>query len=211
MLFDIGGTLVVENDPPSPVAALVPTLLANVVSDLTTLAGILRLGAATNTAVMTELDVRKLLAQVGIDHFFEVVVTSGDVGVAKPDPTLLLVAKDRLGINDASRILYVGDRPTDRQAALAAGAVRSERCGGIAQCGSALGESTVPRGSRSSSLTTTRSQFAHAGSAGTRVFLVGGSPRDGYGFSRDARYAARRSLVGVLLQSPQRMSPGSLS
>jgi hypothetical protein len=121
VLLDIGGTLVVENAPGTAVDSLVPVLLPNVAFDLGTLARTVRLGAATNTAVMTEAVVRELLARVGIGRFFDVVVTSFDVGAAKPDPTVLLVAMDRLGIIDASRVLYVGDRPTDREAAEAAG------------------------------------------------------------------------------------------
>ena len=121
VLVDIGGTIVAENPPSTPIDALVPQLLANVASDLVALGRSVRLGAATNTAVMTESDVRRLLALVDIDRFFEVVVTSHDVGAAKPDPAVLVVAKNRLGIVDPSRILYVGDRTTDREAAFAAG------------------------------------------------------------------------------------------
>lgn len=121
ILVDIGGTIVVENPPSTPVDALVPQLRVNVAADLSTLATSVRLGAATNTAVMTESDVRQLLALVDIDRFLEVVVTSHDVGAAKPDPSVLLVAMSKLGIVDASRILYVGDRATDREAALRAG------------------------------------------------------------------------------------------
>jgi len=121
VLVDIGGTIVAENPPSTPVDSLVPQLLANVASDLVALSRSVRLGAATNTAVMTESDVRRLLALVDIDRFFEVVVTSHDVGAAKPDPAVLLVAKNRLGIVDPSRILYVGDLMTDCEAALAAG------------------------------------------------------------------------------------------
>jgi FMN phosphatase YigB (HAD superfamily) len=121
VLVDIGGTIVAESAPGTPVHALVPQLLANVSRDLLALSHSVRLGAATNTAVMAEVEVRRLLALVDVDRFFEVVVTSHDVGAAKPDPAVLLVAMDRLGIVDPSRVLYVGDRTTDREAALSAG------------------------------------------------------------------------------------------
>ena len=70
---------------------------------------------------MTEADVRALLADVGVDDLFEVLVTSVDVGAAKPDPPPLELALRRLGLDDPSRVLYVGDQPTDAAAAEAAG------------------------------------------------------------------------------------------
>lgn len=120
VLLDIGGTLVRENAPGTPIDQLMPTLLPRVLDDLTELSRTVRLGAATNTSVMNESIVRSLLAKVGIDHLLEVVVTSYDVGAAKPDPLVLLEANRRLGQVDPSRVLYVGDRSTDQDAAFAA-------------------------------------------------------------------------------------------
>ncbi len=121
MLFDIGGTIVTEADPATPVSALVPHLLPDVVEDLGTLAPHVRIGAVTNTATMGEADVRALLREAGVDGFFEVLVTSADVGRPKPDPATLLVALERLGGIDPERTCYVGDRVTDEEAARAAG------------------------------------------------------------------------------------------
>jgi FMN phosphatase YigB (HAD superfamily) len=121
ILFDIGGTLVAESPPGTAVHDLVTRLLPGVASDLGVLGRVVRLGAATNTALMSEANVRELLGQAGIEHFFEVLTTSSDVGVAKPDPTVLLVTMARMGLHEASRILYVGDRDIDREAATAAG------------------------------------------------------------------------------------------
>src|SRR6185503_19947756 len=50
----------------------------------------------------------------------EVVVTSQDVGAAKPDPRGLLEACRRLDV-DPARVLFVGDRAVDRDAAHRAG------------------------------------------------------------------------------------------
>jgi HAD superfamily hydrolase (TIGR01509 family) len=121
VVVDIGGTIVTEHPPGTPVQYLVPQLLTDVESDLLALSRAVRLAAATNTAVMSESDVRALLAQVNIDGYFEVIVTSHDVGAPKPDPAVLLVAMRRLGLTIPSRILYIGDRATDQQAAIAAG------------------------------------------------------------------------------------------
>jgi len=121
VVLDIGGTLVAEAPPGTPTAGLEVRCLPHVLDDLRVLARSVRLAAATNTAVMREADVRRLLAPSGLDDLLEVVVTSADVGSAKPDPMVLLVALDRLGGIAADRALYIGDQPTDAQAAAGAG------------------------------------------------------------------------------------------
>lgn len=120
VLLDVGGTLVQEAAPTAPVDRLVPRLLPAVREDIEWLASRYRLGAVTNTSVMTETDVRRLLDTVGVGRHLEVVVTSVDVGVAKPDPLPIQVALERLGVAAAAS-LYVGDRESDRIAATAAG------------------------------------------------------------------------------------------
>ncbi len=51
---------------------------------------------------------------------FACVVTSAEVGAAKPDPAVFLAALDRLGV-DPSRALHIGDEPGDEDGARAAG------------------------------------------------------------------------------------------
>ena len=121
VLFDIGGTLVSEAPPATPTSELVVEPLPGAIDTVAALAGRTRVGAVTNTAVMTEADVRALLEPCGLSALLEVVVTSFDVGVAKPDPRPLLVAMDRLGLDDPARVLYVGNAATDEQAARSAG------------------------------------------------------------------------------------------
>ena len=69
---------------------------------------------------MDEATVRALLAPLGIDELLEVVVTSSDIGAAKPDPRGVLEACRRLGVTP-DRALLIGDRPVDRDAAANAG------------------------------------------------------------------------------------------
>ncbi len=121
VLLDIGGTLVVEAPAGTAVAALIPRLLPRVAEDLTILAAELPLAAVTNTAVMSEADVRGLLDPVGINHLLAAVVTSSDVGSPKPDPATVFAALQRLGVTDPARAVLVGDLDTDRVAAEAAG------------------------------------------------------------------------------------------
>jgi len=120
VLFDIGDTLVRAAAPGTPVDELVAEPLPGVVRTLHALARSFRLGAVTDTAVMTEADVRTALAPTGLADLLEVVVTSHDVGAAKPDPRGLLVALERLGAR-AGHTLFVGDADADEGAARAAG------------------------------------------------------------------------------------------
>jgi nicotinate-nucleotide--dimethylbenzimidazole phosphoribosyltransferase len=120
VLLDIGGTLVAEAPPLTPVDALVAHPLPDVLETLQALAHDHLLAAVSDTAIMDEIAVRKLLAPVGIDSLLLAVVTSRDVGAAKPSPAGLEEALRRLGV-PAERALFVGDRDVDRDAARAAG------------------------------------------------------------------------------------------
>lgn len=130
VLLDIGGTLVDEAPPTTPTDELVVTLLPDVMADLHVLRRHVRLGAVTNTAVMTEADVRALLTPCGLSDLLEVVVTSVDVGVAKPDPRPVRGALDAMALAVPERVLYVGNAPTDRAAAVAAGVHYADVAGG---------------------------------------------------------------------------------
>jgi putative hydrolase of the HAD superfamily len=64
-----------------------------------------RLGVITNG----ELNQQKLkLERIGILDYFEVVVASGDVGFAKPDPRIFEIACEMTG-TDLNEMMYIGD------------------------------------------------------------------------------------------------------
>ena len=78
-----------------------------------------RLGVISNSR--SEDHLRALLARAGIADFFEVIVSSGTEGFAKPDPRLFARALARMQVA-ASDSFYVGDLPyRDAKAARAAG------------------------------------------------------------------------------------------
>ena len=120
VVFDVGGTLVAEAAPATPVGELVPVLRPRVAEDLAALAARYRLAAATNTAAMLGAEVHALLSRTAVGGLLEVVVSSCDVGAAKPDPTVLLAVLRHLGV-EPGRALYIGDRVTDGEAAAAGG------------------------------------------------------------------------------------------
>lgn len=122
VVFDIGGTLVAEAAATTPVDRLQVTYLDGAPRTLAALASAgLALGAVTDTAVMTEADVRSLLQADGVSDLLTALVTSVDVGAAKPDPVGIVEVLRRLGVADPARVLFVGDRDVDRDGAEAAG------------------------------------------------------------------------------------------
>jgi nicotinate-nucleotide--dimethylbenzimidazole phosphoribosyltransferase len=128
ILFDIGDTLVRAAAPGTPVADLAAEPLDGVVPTLRALVRSHRLGAVTDTSVMSEAEVRAALAPTGLGDLLEVIVTSADIGAAKPDPRGLQAALDALGAAPA-HALFVGDADVDAAAAHAAG-VAFARVGG---------------------------------------------------------------------------------
>jgi phosphoglycolate phosphatase len=64
----------------------------------------------------------QLLADLGVQHFFDVIQGSGSGLPTKPHPAALIAALHRLGVS-AEQALYVGDSQTDVDTARAAGLV----------------------------------------------------------------------------------------
>jgi len=65
-----------------------------------------RLGAITNGIGDVQ---RSRLNKAGIDQFFETVVISNDVGIAKPDPGIFNIAFKDMNLNNKEEILMIGD------------------------------------------------------------------------------------------------------
>jgi putative hydrolase of the HAD superfamily len=78
--------------------------------------------AGLSLACVSDWDIglREQLAKVGLDHLFDVVLTSAEVGAPKPEPALFLEALSRLRVKPG-RVVHVGDGDTDREGAGAAG------------------------------------------------------------------------------------------
>ena len=62
----------------------------------------------------------RLLADYELEDYFETVVVSDEVGVAKPDPSIFHIALKRAGL-EPEEAAYVGDAPEDVEGSLAAG------------------------------------------------------------------------------------------
>lgn len=96
-----------ENMPmvkPAQIALSVPAIAARY-----------RLAAASNRKSSASI----VLKQIGIEKYFEAVMTSGD-SPPKPDPTMIRRALEKLGVR-AEEAIFVGDNVEDLQAGEAAG------------------------------------------------------------------------------------------
>jgi phosphoglycolate phosphatase-like HAD superfamily hydrolase len=75
-------------------------------------------------------DIADLLRAAGVADLMDHVISSEDADHSKPDPDLITVALDRIGVT-AAEALMIGDTPYDVEAALKAGVlVVALRCGG---------------------------------------------------------------------------------
>jgi len=121
VLFDLGNTLIAQENPGTPYESLAVQVLPGVQELLDELSGKVKLGIVSNTKTITAADIRAKLATVGLDKYFEVVIATAEFGMHKPDPAPITAAIEQLQCT-AGRTLYVGDVETDKQAALSAGA-----------------------------------------------------------------------------------------
>jgi nicotinate-nucleotide--dimethylbenzimidazole phosphoribosyltransferase len=96
-------------------------LLPGVEQLLKELHGQVKLGIVSNTQTITAADIKKKLATIGIDQYFDVVIATGELGIHKPDPAPITAAIKALDVN-VERTIYVGDVESDLKSAHAGGA-----------------------------------------------------------------------------------------
>jgi nicotinate-nucleotide--dimethylbenzimidazole phosphoribosyltransferase len=121
VLFDLGNTLIAQENPGTPYQDLKVQVLPGVQKLLDELNGKVKLGIVSNTKTITAADIQAKLAIVGLDKYFQTIIATAEFGIHKPDPAPIKAAIEQLQ-STAERTLYIGDIETDKQAALAAGA-----------------------------------------------------------------------------------------
>jgi nicotinate-nucleotide--dimethylbenzimidazole phosphoribosyltransferase len=121
VLFDLGNTLIAQENPGMPYQDLKVQVLPGVQQLLDELHGKVKLGIVSNTKTITAADIKSKLQTVGLDKYFESIIATAEFGAHKPDPAPITAAIEQLKCS-ADRTLYVGDIETDKQAAMAAGA-----------------------------------------------------------------------------------------
>ncbi len=109
VFFDLGDTLIVEQHGKH----LGESLFDAVPQAEETLVELkqkgFKLGIIANTTISREKDVRKTLQHLGLESYFDFIVTSVDAGCEKPDGRIFSIALQALGIK-ADEAVIVGDR-----------------------------------------------------------------------------------------------------
>jgi nicotinate-nucleotide--dimethylbenzimidazole phosphoribosyltransferase len=121
VLFDLGNTLIKQENPGTLYESLVVELLPGVEQLLKELKGKVKIGIVSNTQTITASEIKKKLATVGVEHYFDVVIATAELGLDKPDPAPITAAIKALAVKP-ERTIYLGDIETDLQAARSAGA-----------------------------------------------------------------------------------------
>ena len=109
IFFDLGDTLIVEQGKKH----LGEASFDAVPQAEETLAELkkkgLKLGIITNTTISREKDVRKTLQQLGLESYFDFIVTSVDANCEKPDRRIFCAALQALIIKPSEAVM-VGDQ-----------------------------------------------------------------------------------------------------
>jgi len=114
VFFDLGDTLIAEESMPGKHLWEVTALqklphLDEVLAELKQRG--YKLGVITNTVTSREEHVRLALRKIDCEKYFDVIVTSVDVGCNKPDKKIFLTALKMLGVKP-KEALMVGNRIT---------------------------------------------------------------------------------------------------
>ncbi|WXG43704.1 MAG: HAD family hydrolase [Promethearchaeati archaeon SRVP18_Atabeyarchaeia-1] len=110
ILFDLGDTLITEESVGDKhTAEAEPQKVSHVEEVLRQLRGKYKLGVVTNTTTSKEADIRLALRKIGLEEYFDTVVTSVDVGRDKPDQKIFTVALKRLHVRPSEAVM-VGNR-----------------------------------------------------------------------------------------------------
>lgn len=118
VVFDLGNTLIDQYVDSGTTLDRVPLrLLPGVREALEVLYGRYRLALLTNTQSSNSEHVRRALEQLSIGRFFEVVVTSIDVGVEKPAAGIFCALLAELRLHPNRAVMIGNDRKQDIEGA----------------------------------------------------------------------------------------------
>ena len=120
IIFDVGNTLLLQNNPGLSSEELKIEILPGVVDLLNTLKNKKRLAVVSNSKLLNSSEILQKLNEVGLGHFFELCISSLDIGEEKPSPLPLITALNKMNLSP-DKAIYVGDVETDKQAAESAG------------------------------------------------------------------------------------------
>ena len=110
ILFDMGDTLLVEDaDLTQPIWQGEIELVPHAEELLAALHGKYRLAIVSNTKSNREADLRAILARVDLEKYFDCILTSTDMGSAKPEAPIYNRALELLQVTPAEAVM-IGDK-----------------------------------------------------------------------------------------------------
>jgi len=120
VIFDIGNTLVLQNNPGVPISNLVVQVLPGVRELLDSLVVHKKLALMSNSKNLTSDEIMTKLEAIDLAKYFDFCISSFDFGVEKPSPLPLIAAAEKLQV-PPSRAIYIGDLDSDKVSAHLAG------------------------------------------------------------------------------------------
>jgi len=122
VFFDLGDTLIEERvDDKEPLDHMDLQAKPGASEVLSRLSSRFRLALVTDTESSDEPVVRRALARLGLEQYFDAVVTSQDLGVTKPDSRAFREAMRRTRVNPGEAVMVGNDLDRDIQPATALG------------------------------------------------------------------------------------------
>jgi putative hydrolase of the HAD superfamily len=110
VLFDFGGTLAFRaSKPVEPLSEDAFRMAPDADVVLRELSRKFKLGIVSNTSTWGEREMRGSLREMGLEDYFDTVVTSVDVGSEKPSPEIFEETVRRLGVK-ATECVVVGNQ-----------------------------------------------------------------------------------------------------
>jgi HAD superfamily hydrolase (TIGR01509 family) len=114
VLFDLGDTLIYEHvDDTEPLDHVQLHAKPGAAEVLETLSHDFSLALVTDTETSAEPAVRRALARLGLEKYFDAVVTSQETRTSKPDPSIFEQALVQLGVSPQRAVMVGNDLDRD--------------------------------------------------------------------------------------------------
>jgi hypothetical protein len=108
VLFDLGNTLIAQENPGTPYESLDVQVLPGVQELLDQLHSKVKMAIVSNTKTITAADIQAKLATVGLDKYFQTIIATAEFGTHKPDLLFINLATKQIlcaGLGRKNRLI----------------------------------------------------------------------------------------------------------